>query len=274
VPSPRNPAQTKTRVWIKRELRGEELYVLCRSEGREAKDRAIREKHEQRLLADVAKLQARVAAGRLQKPEKIYEAIGRLKERYPRVARYHHLSYDPATQRVCVQEDVARKKKAEQVDGAYLLRTDRTDMNEDEIWRLYVLLTRIEDAFRDMKSPLCERPIFHQLQRRVETHIFLCVLAYHLLVVIEKAFLDRGIHTSWHTIRETLRSHQVVSINLPTTNGRILKIRKGGTPEPEHRKIYDVLGIPREVMAPVKLWLPGADSDGKRSQVHMNKGKS
>jgi hypothetical protein len=66
----------------------------------------------------------------------------------------------------------------------------------DELWRIYALLTRAESAFRDMKSPLAERPIFHQLEHRVEAHIFLCVLAYHLLISIEKTLLDRGIQSA------------------------------------------------------------------------------
>jgi transposase len=65
-----------------------------------------------------------------------------------------------------------------------------------KIWRTYILLTRVESAFRTIKSPLLERPVFHQFERRVETHIFLCVLACHLLVCVEKTFRDQGIYTS------------------------------------------------------------------------------
>ncbi|MGH9338511.1 MAG: tetratricopeptide repeat protein, partial [Acidobacteriota bacterium] len=86
-PSPHNPFQKKSRVEIKRQQKGDVVYILCRSEGREEKDRAIREKHEGKLVADLTKLQQRVAKGRLKNPEKIHQAIGRLKERYPRVAR-------------------------------------------------------------------------------------------------------------------------------------------------------------------------------------------
>ncbi len=70
-----------------------------------------------------------------------------------------------------------------------------------------------------MKSPLCERPIFHHLERRVETHIFLCVLAYHLLVCIERAFLEQGIHTSWETLRRQLSTHQVVTVRRCSSAG-------------------------------------------------------
>jgi transposase len=254
-PSPTNPGQHKTRVWIKRKQVGEQIHILCRSEGREAKDRAIREKHEQRLLEDLRKLKRRVARGKLKNATKIHEAIGRLKERYPRVARYYEISYEASTACVTWTENTERKQVATRLDGGYLLKSDRQDLSDEEIWRSYILLTRVEAAFRAMKSPLCERPIFHRLEHRVQTHIFLCVLAYHLLVSIEKLFLDAGIHTSWATLREELTTHQVVTVVLPASNGDVLKIRKGSTPEPRHKEIYATLHIPSEVMKPVKTWV-------------------
>jgi transposase len=264
VPSPRNPFQKKTRVQIKRQQKGDVVYILCRSEGREEKDRAIRETHEAKLLQDLAKLQQRVAKGRLKKQEKIHQAIGRLRERYPRVARYYNIVYDSAQQTLSWTELADKKAIAQKLDGSYVLKTDRQDLTADEIWRLYILLTRVEDAFRDLKSPLMERPIFHHLQDRTQTHIFLCVLAYHLLVAIEHRFLQAGIHTSWWTIRQQLRTHQVATIVLPTADGRVLKIRKGTTPEPDHRQIYATLRIPAEVMKPVKTWHPSTSSDEKK----------
>jgi transposase len=253
-PSPRNPFQKKTKVEIKRERKGEELFILCRSDGRQEKDRAIREKQEGRLLADLEKLKSRIEKGRLKRADKIHEAVGRLKERYPRVARYYAIEPDAEGKTLRWSEDADKKARAKKLDGSYVLKTDRQDLTADEIWRSYMLLTRVEDAFRDMKSPLKERPIFHQLKHRTQTHIFLCVLAYHLLVVIEQYFLEQDIHTSWATVRNTLSTHQVVTVVLPTESGAILRIRKGTTPEPMHREIYETLQIPLEVMVPVKTW--------------------
>jgi transposase len=254
VPSPRNPGQKKSRVVIKRQTVGAEVHILCRSEARIDKDRAIRDTHEQRLLTDLRKLQARVAQGRLRAAGKVQEAIGRLKERYSRVARYYAISYDAATAAVSWTEQATKKTAAIALDGTYLLKTDRQDLADDEIWRLYILLTRVEAAFRAMKSPLMERPIFHHLEHRVQTHIFLCVLAYHLLVAIEKRCLDQGLHTSWATLREQLSTHQVATVVLPAIDGRILKIRKASTPDDVHREIYRLLQVPPEVMKPVKSW--------------------
>jgi len=252
--SPTNPAQKKSGVFIKKMEKGNELYVLCLSDKRSEKDKAIRESHEKKLLVDLKKLAKKIATGRLKKEEKIYEAIGRIKERYPRVARYYKIEYDSLTKELSYKENAERKGLAESLDGSYMLRTDRCDMSDDEIWRTYSLLTRCENAFRNMKSPLCERPIFHQLKRRVQTHIFLCILAYHLLVAIEKTLLDEGIHTSWLTVKNTLKTHQVATIILPTTSGEILKIRKGVNAEPPHLEIYKSLKIPSQVMKPVKTW--------------------
>ena len=254
VPSPRNPLQKKGRVEIKRRQKGDEVYILCLSEGREEKDRAIREKQQERLIKDLERLKTRIEKGHLKKTEKIHQAIGRLQERYPRVARYYGIQYQAQPQNLSWQEDMEKKGIAEKLDGSYVLRTDRQDLTADEIWRTYMLLTRVEAAFRSMKSPLMERPIFHHLKRRTQTHIFLCVLAYHLLATIEKRFLDQGIHTSWWSIRQQLSTHQVATIVLPTSNGMLLRIRKGGTPEPEQKKIYEVLKIPSQVIKPIKTW--------------------
>ncbi len=253
-PSPRNPAQQKSRVWVKRTQTEGEVYVLCVSEGREEKDHAIRDKHEQRLRTDLQALQQRIAKGNLRDRDKIQQAIGRLKERYPRVARYYTIACEAEGTRLQWHEDTARKAVAEKLDGAYVLKTDRRDLTAEELWHLYILLTRVEAAFRAMKSPLLERPIFHHLQHRTQTHIFLCVLAYHLLVAIEKRFLDRGIHTSWWTLRQQLATHQVVTVVLPTTSGAVLTIRRATNPEPLHHEIYATLGIPSEVIKPVRTW--------------------
>ena len=206
------------------------------------------------MLTNLHKLEARVASGRLRDPAKIQEAIGRLKERYSRVARYYVITYDAAIAAVSWTEQAEKKTAASALDGTYLLKTDRPDLTDAEIWHLYLLLTRVEAAFRALKSPLMERPLFHHRERRVQTHIFLCVLAYHLLVPIEKRCLDQGRHTSWATLREQLSTHQVATVVLPAIDGRTLRIRKASTPDDVHREIYRVLQIPHEVMKPVKTW--------------------
>ncbi len=255
-PSPLNPAQKKTTIEIKTRVDGEKTYALCRSEQRIAKDRAIRTKQEGRLRADLDRLAKRVAEKKLVKAEKVNQAIGRLKERYPRVARYFDLSYDAQTATLQAQFNADKYAKAERLDGCYPIKTDRNDLSGDELWRIYILLTRAENAFRDMKSPLAERPIFHHTERRTEAHIFLCVLAYHLLIAIERTLLDQGIHSSWPTVRDTLESHQICTIVLPADDGSCLRIRKAATPEPDVLDLYRCLDLSPRIMKPQQTWTP------------------
>ena len=120
-PSPRNPSQKKSSVRVKAHSANEETLILCISSERVAKDRAIRIKQEQRFLRDVAKVQARIQNGQLKKEIKIGEAIGRLKERYPRVARYHALTFDVKTRQLENRPLEEKRKVAASLDGSYLL---------------------------------------------------------------------------------------------------------------------------------------------------------
>jgi transposase len=260
-PSPRNPFQKKSTIQVKMRRVDGETHVLCVSSERKEKDRAIRELHEKRLLADLEKLKKRVAKGkgRGTKPAEVRESMGRLKERYSRVARYYRMEYDEAKQSFAYSLEESKRAEAEKLDGSYLLKTDREDLSAEEAWRIYILLTRAEAAFRALKSPLAERPIFHHKECRVEAHIFLCVLAYHLLTAIEKTLLDAGAHTSWATVREQLQTHQVNTIVLPTDGGMELRIRTATMPEPVHQELYRQLGIPAEIMRPQRSLAPAEE---------------
>ena len=224
-----------------------ELYVLCHSAARAAKDQAIRQRFEERFEQDADKLKVRVAAGRLKKPEKINQAIGRLLGRYPRVARYYtvHRHTDETGQaEVRWAKKDAAQQLAEELDGTYLLRTDRTDLTEAELWKLYVLLARIERSFRYLKSNLGLRPVFHQRTERSDAHIFISLLAYHLLHTIERRLQENGEHRSWPTVRDLLSTHQMVTIVHQCTDGTVLRVRRPSQPELEHRKIYRALRVP------------------------------
>ena len=140
-PSPRNPSQKKSSVRVKAHPLNNEILILCVSHERVEKDRAIRAKQEGRFLKDLARVQARIQNGRLKNEIKIGEAIGRLKERYPRVARYHSLTFDAKTRQLTNEPDEAKREVAASLDGSYLLRTDRQDLSAEEGWRIYASLT-------------------------------------------------------------------------------------------------------------------------------------
>lgn len=242
---PTQPDKKRPRVEVKWEEREGEAFVLCRSEGREQKDAAIRNRFTERLETDLEKLRKRVESGKLKRVDKIHEAIGRLRERYPRVARYYDIKVveEKKQPRVEWQTNEEAAEEAQELDGTYLLRTNRLDLSAALIWKIYIMLTHVEAAFRRLKDTLHFRPVRHQLQHRGDAHLFLCVLAYHLLHSIETTLRAQGDSRSWATIRKLLRTHQVTTIVLPAANGDVYELRKPTLAEPEHREIYQKLGI-------------------------------
>ena len=111
------------------------------------------------------------------------------------------------------------------------------------MWQLYVLLARIERSFRYLKSTLGIRPVFHQRTERVDAHIFISLLAYHLVHTIERRLQDNGDYRSWPTIRDLLATHQMVTIVHHCTDGTVLRLRRPSQPELEQRNIYRTLRL-------------------------------
>lgn len=251
------PSANKVPVQIKQIEKADEVFLLCVSPARAEKERAIRERQEKKLVKDLEALVKAVAkaleSGEPMEDKELGERIGRLRERYPRAGRYYLVDRKEGILEWTLKAEL--RARAEELDGAYFLRTSRKDMGPEEIWRTYIVLTRIESAFRDLKGTLDMRPVYHQKEIRVETHVFLAVLAFHLQAVIERTLKEAGDHTSWETLREELSTHHVVTTLLPTADGKTLAIRRGSVPDRRVGEIYRHLNLDPEPMTPIRTWL-------------------
>ena len=164
-----------------------EVYLLVRSQPRAAKDRAIRRRFSERLQQQLEQTAEQVASGKLTK-EKVLSRIGRLRQRYQRASRFFITEIDEQEGSLQLRWSIDEQKlaQAQILDGIYIVRTDRSDLDSKRLWDLYMMLERVERSFRYLKSSLGVRPIFHHLQKRSDGHIFISVLAYHLLHTIEQ----------------------------------------------------------------------------------------
>ncbi|KJF16043.1 hypothetical protein AXFE_31170 [Acidithrix ferrooxidans] len=127
--------------------------------------------------------------------------------------------------------------------GAYVIDTSHSELDAGEIWNIYTTLTKVEDAFRSLKSDLGLRPVYHQLASRTAAHLFISVLAYHLLSAIELTLRQNNDKRRWSTIKEQLNSHRRATIVLTSDKGVVYHIRTSGVPEPVHKEIYRLLGV-------------------------------
>lgn len=237
-------------------------YLLARSNDRKKKERAIRRKQRRGLALALRKLQTRVAKGRLKQRDKILEAIGRLKGRFPKAVPFVTVSVTNAPLAVVVQWQVGKFQDALRRDGAYLLRSNQGGWTAEVFWETYSQLTTVERAFRILKSELLMRPIWHQYSGRTQAHVFVCVLAYalwktldhlakraNLQTLIRKPDLARGNAVAKprpmtpEVILRELGRIQIGDIELPTTDGRRLIFRRVARPDAEQKRILQALGI-------------------------------
>ena len=250
-------------IEVKKFEQKNETYLLCKSTGRKDKDQAIRSRQENLFIERLEYYKSGLdKKGRMNSCDILNEKVGRLREKYPRASKLYDVE---------IVEDEAKKGKAATIEwkkrdryaaeigleGCYVLRTDRNNLSEKEIWETYMMLNRIERAFRSMKSSLGLRPNFHQKEGRADAHMFISVLGYHILHAIEHKLRVTGDHRSWTTIRDCLSTHQRITIhfNAKGKNGpERRRIRLCTSPEPAHIKIYRALEL-SEVPLP-KLTMP------------------
>ena len=134
--------------------------------------------------------------------------------------------------------DEAKVEEALALCGDYVLKTDK----EMEAAGLYMTLLKAESGFRMLKSTLGLRPNYHQLEHRLEAHIFISVLAYHLLSWVRHHMDQAEDPRKWKTLRRLLCTHSLVSTRLPLEDGRIVTVRKPSLPDAEQSRVYQILG--------------------------------
>ena len=236
--------QALVRAVLEHDEKTKEVEVWCHSIQKEKKEEGIKNLSRQRFEEGLKKIEASLSKKNgIKGYEKVIERIGRLKERYSRTARHFEITVEKNDKDRVISLSWNLKKDLENTDGVYCLRTNRQGLNEQALWDLYNTLRDVEDAFRCMKSELGFRPIRHHNERRSDGHLFITVLAYHILHAIRFKLRNKGIHDSWSTIRERLSMHTRNTTTLKREDGRVIHIRKSSRPEPHQKIIYDALNI-------------------------------
>jgi transposase len=222
----------------------QEIELCCHSTAKEAKESGIKNRFERRFEEELTKV--RVALDKkcgTKRYAKVIEKIGRLKERYKRVARNYEIKVVKNDHDDRVKAMTWERKEKNNRSGFYCLRSNRTDFKEQELFDVFSMLTDIEDSFRCMKSELGMRPVYHQKEHRVNGHLFITVLAYHVMHTIRFKLRSQGIGFCWTTIRKGLSTHLRLTTTMKRDDSKVIHIRKSSRPEPFHLKIYDALKL-------------------------------
>jgi transposase len=225
-----------------------EILLYCHSSKREKKEQAINDRFTANFEEALSNLESGLHKKRcLKKYDKVLEKIGRLKQQYPKAAKYYNIkTYKDEKSgnavKITWKRQVAPDTK-DSLPGVYCLRTSHIEFDEDTLWHTYTMLTDLEAVFRSLKSELGMRPVFHQITKRVTGHLFLSVLAYHLVHSIRYQLRKENITSSWSDLRKQLTGQNRVTISMQCKNNDVIHIRKSTRPEPRQQKIYSALGI-------------------------------
>jgi transposase len=234
--------------------RGEETFLHCWSEAKTNKEQAIVQKMRIKMEAELTKLRDGLSIkGRLKNYDKVLERIGKLRKQYTRVSKGFTINVQQEGKNaVHITWSFDEKSLGKPYDGTYFLRTNRTDLTDERLWKTYIMLNTVEDGFRCLKSELGLRPNFHQKGERIKGHIFITILAYHLLHMIQYHLHQAGIHHRWSTIRSWLGTHCILTTSLPREQGGLVHVRHCTTATLHQSEVYSALGIRSVPLKPRK----------------------
>jgi len=226
----------------------QEVRLYCYSALRARKEEGIAARKASRFETELQALADGLERPRTTKKiDKLWERIGRLKEKSQGAGQHYHIEIVPDASGEKAQ---AIRWERRPIDGTmdthpgvYCLRTNELTWDGEQLWRTYMMLTDLEAVFRSFKSELGLRPIFHHKEERADGHLFITVLAYQLVQLVRRRLHEQGIHDSWASLRETLNAQVRVTATFRRPDRRALHVRKASQAEPGQRQIYQALGV-------------------------------
>jgi hypothetical protein len=235
-------------VQVKLLAQDDELYVLAASRDRIAKERSMRRRQLKWLWARLKK----VSTMRLTREELLMK-LGAAKAKAPAAWRLIDVEVDKGAARFTYRLHRHKLAQVRRREGRYLLRTNLTESDPAKLWQLYLQLVEVEAAFKTLKGDLAIRPVFHQLEQRVEAHIFIAFLAYCLHVTLGQQLKALAPGLTPRSVLEKFATMQMIDVYVPTTDGRELSLTRYTQPEPELKLLLDKLQLALPAQAPPKI---------------------
>jgi len=239
-----------SKVIVYREIDAEtrETRLYCHSDQKAQKEQAIRNRFHVRLEEALDKLNSGLdKKGTIKTYPKVLERIGRLREKNSRVSQDYRIEViADGEKNNAIRIEWTREPQSEQKDlhcGVYCLRTNIPDWSEAQLWSTYIMLTEIEATFRSLKTDLGLRPVYHHKEDRVTGHLFITLLAYHLVHTLRYQLKQQGIHLSWDSIRNLMSTQQRITITLPTDDHKTIHLRITTQAEAQQKQLYAALSI-------------------------------
>jgi len=236
----------------------EEVYVLARSQDRVSKERAMRRRQLKGLWERLKQLQQMEL-----KRDELLKKLGAALHTYPGAARLVSATVAPEGAALTFALRKDKLRQAQRREGRYLLRSNLVKgRSPEELWQFYLQLTEVEAAFKHLKSDLALRPIHHQLERRIEAHLFLCFLAYCLHVTLRRRLRDLAPGLTPRAVLEKFATIQMLDVHLPTTDGQTVVLSRYTQPESDVQLLLQRLKLELPAQPPPRILAPKPPGSG------------
>ena len=247
-----DPNKTHVKAALVKTDGDEEKWLYCESKAKQAVALQMKEFFQKRFETDLKKVAESLSKpkGRKKHPI-ILERIGKLKEKHKRISGCYEIDIKTTSDEkivTAIHWTLKPEKLEKKLNGRYFLRTNLTRLSAEELWNLYDSIRTVEDTFRFMKSSLGLRPVYHQKERRVDGHLWITTLAYHLIQSCMYQLKQQGICYRWETIRDLMSTRIRVTIKADIENEKILYHRSTTKAEEHQKKIYQALGITSQIL--------------------------
>jgi Transposase DDE domain len=232
-----------------------ELYVLAQSHDRRSKERGMRRRQLKWLCRRLKEIQGM----KFSKKTDLAMKLGAAKQQAPSAWRLVQVEIADAEPQPNFKFSL-RKDKLRQVrrrEGRYLLRSNLTEEQPAQLWHLYIQLTQVEEAFKNLKGDLALRPLFHQKQTRIEAHIFVAFLSYCLQVTLRRWLCDLAPGLTPRSVLDKFRSVQMLDVHLPTTDGRKVILSRYTQPEKDLQILLSQLKLQLPEQPPPRITASG-----------------
>ena len=236
--------QVQSQIEVKLARDGEDLYVLTRSGGRRDKEQAMRRRKLKKLWKRLQELQAM----KTQKRDALLLKLGAAKQEAGKAWDLVDVvipkpRQDPTPETFIFRINRQKLRQARRGEGTYLLRTNLAADKPEDLWKQYIVLTEVEQAFKEIKHDLSLRPVYHQKDDRIQAHIFVSFLAYCLQVTLKQRAKLKAPGLTPRAILEKFKTVQMIDVHLPTTDGRQLVLPRYTQPEKEMQLLLSQLDL-------------------------------
>lgn len=225
-----------------------ELYILARSADRVHKERAMR----RRQLKGLWKRLQEIADMDLERDALLLK-LGGARQQFPAAWRLTEIHLPAGDQPFHFKIRLDQMRKAWRREGRYLLRTNMPKEAPAKLWEYYLQLVQIEAVFKQLKSDLALRPVYHQKENRVEAHIFISFLAYCVQVTLGRRLKDLAPGLTARSVLEKMAALQMIDVHLPTTDQRTVILTRYTQPEADQKILLQKLKLTLPDQSPPKI---------------------